>query len=406
MNPQDLSPQQQVEWLKAGGVDIVPEADLVSKLIRSRETGRPLRVKLGMDPTAPDIHLGHTVVLRKLKQFQDLGHELFLIIGDFTAIIGDPTGKSETRKPLTEEEVRENARTYQEQVFKVLDPERTHIVYNNDWLGAMNFADVVKLTSRFTVARLLERDDFSKRFAQGRPIAVHEFMYAFAQSYDSVHLRADVELGGSDQRFNILMGRDIQSSYGLEQQVAMLMPLLVGTDGSQKMSKSLGNYVGVTEEPQSMFSKIMSVDDGTMGTYYDLLSAVPPEEWKRRVAEHPMEAKKQLAAEIVTTYHSADAATEARAEWERVHSRRELPQEMPEVALPADLFNDSGRVWIARLLTGAGLVNGSREARRMVEQGAVSLDGERVESPDAEIDVRDGMVVQVGRRKFARLRRP
>ncbi len=405
MNPLDLTPDEQLAWLKTRAADVVPEPALAAKLKRARETGVPLRVKLGMDPTAPDIHLGHTVVLRKLRQFQQLGHEVYLIIGDFTAMIGDPSGKSETRKPLGPEDVRANARTYQDQVFKVLDPERTRVVFNNDWLGAMSFADVVRLTSHVTVARLLERDDFAKRYAEGRPIAVHEFMYAFAQSYDSVHLQADVELGGTDQRFNILMGRDVQEAYGVEAQAAVLMPILVGLDGVQKMSKSLGNYVGVAEPPLEMFSKLMSIGDELMPNYFSLLTDVPEEAYASLVRERPMEAKKRLASEIVGTYHHLGAAAEARAEWERRHSARELPdpESLPPVPIPADLLKEDGSIWIGRLVTASGLVQGTREARRLVTDGAVAVNGEKVADPDAEVPFRDGMIVQVGRRKFARV---
>jgi len=344
------------------------------------------------------------VVLRKLRQFQQLGHEVYLVIGDFTAMIGDPSGKSETRKPLTADEVRANAETYKEQVFRILDPAHAHVVFNNDWLGRMSFADVVRLTSCFTVARLLERDDFSKRFQEGRPIATHEFMYAFAQSYDSVHLKADVELGGTDQRFNILMGRDIQGSYGQEAQVAVLMPILVGTDGVQKMSKSLNNYVGIAEEPGSMYEKLMSISDPMMREYFRLATDLPPTEYQSLVQERPMEAKKLLAGTLTGAYHGAAAAEAARGEWERVHSAREMPADIAEVTLPADAFKEDGRIWIGRLLSAAGLVQGTREARRLVEQGGVSIDGERVSDPNAEIAVHDGMIVQVGRRKFARVR--
>lgn len=404
MNPQDLSLDEQLDSLKQGTVDIVPLDDLAAKLKRSRQTGKPLRVKLGMDPTRPDLHLGHAIVLRKLRQFQDLGHEVYLIIGDFTAMIGDPSGRSETRKPLTPEDVKTNAQTYAEQVFHILDPERTQLVYNNDWLGKMTFADVVDLTSRYTVARLLERDDFEKRFAEGRPIAAHEFLYAFSQAYDSVHLKSDVELGGTDQRFNILMARDIQHSYGLETQVGIFMPILVGLDGVQKMSKSLDNYVGLTEPPQTQFDKLMSISDQTMVAYYEQLPEMAGAD-RSLLEQNPMEAKKRLAATVVTTYHGEEAASAARTEWERVHSARQAPQDVPEVTLPADSFKEDGKIWIARLLTASGLVQGSREARRLVEQGGVSVNGERVENPDAEIDFQDGMLVQVGRRKFARVRR-
>jgi tyrosyl-tRNA synthetase len=406
MNPQDLSLDDQLAWLKAGTTDVVPEADLAAKLRASRLTGRPLRVKLGMDPTRPDLHLGHSIVLRKLRQFQQLGHEVYLVIGDFTALIGDPSGRSETRKPLTADDVRVNAQTYAEQAFAILDPDRTHIVYNNDWLGKMSFADVIALTSRYTVARLLERDDFAKRFAEGRPIAAHEFMYAFAQSYDSVYLKADVELGATDQRFNILMGRDIQGSYGQEAQVAMLMPLLVGLDGIQKMSKSLDNYVGVAEDAQTMFSKLMSISDALLEHYYSLLTDLESPDYMPLLCEQPMEAKKQLAARIAATYHGDDTAAQARAEWERIHSQRAQPTDIPDVTIPADAFKEDGRIWLPRLLTAAGLVQGSREARRMIEQGGVALDGEKLADPDVEIDLRDGMVLQVGRRKFARVHRP
>jgi tyrosyl-tRNA synthetase len=404
-DPRSLSIDEQLRWLKRGTVEVVPEADLKAKLQRSKETGTPLRVKLGMDPSAPDIHLGHTVVMRKLRQFQELGHELYLIIGDFTGMIGDPTGKSETRKALTPEEVRVNAQTYADQVFKVLDPEHTHVVYNNEWLGEMRFADIIRLASSYTVARLLERDEFAKRFAEERPISVHEFMYPLSQAYDSVHLRADVELGGTDQRFNVLLGRDIQQNYGQEAQVAVLMPILVGLDGSAKMSKSLNNYVGVTDDPQSMFSKLMSISDGMMPNYYELLTELDAAEYMPLVAEQPMEAKKRLAAAVTTQFHSVEAAEEARGQWERIFSRRELPTEMPEVPVAADQLDESGRIWIGRLLVHAALVQGTREARRMIEQGAVAVDGEKLNDPDAAIEPREGMVLQVGRRKFVRLRR-
>ncbi len=403
MNPQDLSIDEQLAWLKAGALDIVPEAGLVEKLKRSRESGRPLRVKLGMDPTAPDLHLGHSVVLRKLRQFQQLGHEVYLIIGDFTAMIGDPSGRSETRKPLTPEAIQANAKTYAEQVFRILDADKTRLVYNNDWLGPMTFADVIRLTSRYTVARLLERDDFAKRFAGGQPIAAHEFMYAFSQAYDSVHLQSDVELGGSDQRFNILMARDIQGSYGVEAQVGLFMPILVGLDGVQKMSKSLGNYVGIAEDAGAMFGKLMSISDGLMPNYYTLLTDVPDAESAALIAANPMEAKKRLAGAIAATYHGDEAAAAARSEWERVFSQRQRPQEIEEKSIPADAFKEDGRIWIGRLLTAAGLAPSSREARRLVEGDAVQIEGEKITDPDAEIPFRDGMVVQVGRRRFARV---
>lgn len=405
MDPRTLSPEEQLVWLNRGVDTILPEAELLAKLRRAQSTGRPLRVKLGMDPTAPDLHLGHSVVLRKMQQFQQLGHEVIVIIGDFTARIGDPTGRSETRKPLDTEAIAQNALTYQQQAYRILDAERTRIVYNNDWLGELKFADVVQIMARCTVARLLERDDFSKRYAAGHPIAVHEFAYAFAQAYDSVYLKADVELGGTDQRFNILLGRDLQESYGQEAQVALLMPLLVGTDGVQKMSKSLGNYVGIAEDALTVFSKLMSISDSLMQNYRKLLVAEPDPGWERLVSERPMEAKKQLAAAIAASYNGAEGASAARNEWERIHSARSTPTDVPDVVISDDEFEDSGLVWICRLLSAAGLASSNREARRLVEGGGVSIAGEKAMDPEARISVGEGLLVQVGRRRFVRVRR-
>lgn len=398
-----MTVEEQLERLRRGTVEIIPETELAAKLRRSQETGQPLRVKLGMDPTAPDIHLGISVVLRKLRQFQDLGHEVIVIIGDFTAMIGDPSGKSETRRPLTAEEVRSNARTYEEQYCKILDPQRTRVVFNSEWLGAMSFYDVVSVTSHYTVARLLERDDFANRFANHRPIAVHEFLYAFCQAYDSVHLRADVEMGGTDQKFNILMGRDLQREYGQEPQVALFMPILVGLDGVQKMSKSLGNYIGVSEPPGEIFGKAMSIGDELMRSYFELATDVPMEEVETLLTGHPMVAKKRLAHELVRMYHGAEAADQAQAGFEHTFSDRQVPDEMPEVAVPAAELKEGGVIWAGKLLTLTGMAGGSREARRLIEQGGVSLDGEKITDPDADLAVADGQVLRVGRRKFARL---
>jgi tyrosyl-tRNA synthetase len=389
--------------LRRGTAEILPEEDLAAKLRRSAATGKPLRVKLGMDPTAPDIHLGFAVVLRKLRQFQDLGHEVVVLIGDFTATIGDPSGKSETRKPLTAEQVRDNARTYEEQYCKILDPARTRVVFNSQWLASMTFSDVIRLTSRGTVARLLERDDFAKRYAEQRPIACHELLYPFCQAYDSVHLQSDIEMGGTDQRFNILMGRDLQREWGQDPQVAIFTPLLVGLDGVQKMSKSLGNYIGVSEPPSQIFGKVMSLGDDLMRSYYELTTDVPMDEVERILAGHPMEAKKRLAETLVTMYHGEAEGAEARREFERVFSQREIPEEMPEIAVPAAEFTEGDRIWIARLITVAGMAGGTREARRLVEGGGVTLDGDRVTDPAAEVAVRTGAVLRVGRRRFARL---
>jgi tyrosyl-tRNA synthetase len=398
-----MTVQDQLTLLRRGAAEIISEEELGAKLQRAEQTGQPLRVKLGIDPTSPDIHLGFAVVLRKLRQFQDLGHEVIVIIGDFTAMIGDPTGKTVTRPQLSAEEVRQNALTYEQQYSKILDPERTRVVFNSQWLGTMSFADVVKLTSHATVAQILERDDFARRYAEHRPIAVHEFMYAFCQAYDSVHLKADVEMGGTDQKFNILMGRHLQREYGQEAQVALLTPLLVGLDGVQKMSKSLGNYVGISEPPNQIFGKLMSISDDLMPTYFELATEVPMDRVQSLLAGHPMTAKKSLAQEIVRLYHGEAAAETAQAEFERVFSEHELPEDMPEVLIPRSELKEDGQIWIGKLITLAGLAGGSREARRLVEQGAVTLNSEKVTDPNADVPVKPGVVLRVGRRKFTRL---
>jgi tyrosyl-tRNA synthetase len=398
-----MTVEEQLERLRRGTVEIVPEAELAAKLRRSQETGQPLRVKLGLDPTAPDIHLGSSVVLRKLRQFQDLGHEVIVIIGDFTATIGDPSGKSETRPPLTAEEVRVNARTYEEQYCKILDAPRTRVVFNSQWLGAMTFYDVVRLTAHSTVARMLERDEFARRFAEHRPIACHEFLYSFCQAYDSVHLRADVEMGGTDQKFNILMGRDLQREYGQEPQVALFMPLLVGLDGVQKMSKSLGNYIGISEPPGEIFGKAMSIGDELMRSYFELVTDIPMDEVATLLGGHPMVAKKRLAHDLVRMYHGGEAADQAQAGFEHTFSERQVPDEIPDAVVPAGELKDGGVIWAGKLLTLTGMAKGSREARRLIEQGGVSLNGEKVTDPDADVTVANGQVLRVGRRKFVRL---
>ena len=400
----ELSPEEQLEVLRRGAAEIISEEELLAKLRRAQATGRPLRVKLGLDPTAPDIHLGHTVVLRKLRQFQDLGHQVVLIIGDFTGRIGDPTGKSVTRPQLTEEEVRANARTYAEQFSRILDPARTEITFNNDWLGRLTFADVIHLAARYTVARMLERDDFAQRYREGRPIAIHEFLYPLAQAYDSVAVRADVELGGTDQKFNLLVGREIQREYGQEPQVALLMPLLEGTDGKDKMSKSLGNYIGIAEPPGEMFGKTMSIPDELIVKYMVLATDLDMDEIRRlergmAAGEiNPRDAKLRLAHALVRMYHGPAAADAAREEFLRVFSRGQLPREMPEVHLPAP------RLDAVRLLRVAGMAASNSEARRLIEQGAVRLDGRRLANPQEELTPADGAVLQVGKRRFARLR--
>ena len=403
-----LSIEQQIEIIKRGTLEIVPEDELKAKLQKSQKTGKPLRLKLGLDPTAPDIHIGHTVVLRKLRQFQDLGHEVTVLIGDFTALIGDPSGRSATRPVLTAEEIAVNAKTYADQYCMILAPEKTSVRFNSEWLGPLSFADIIGISSKVTVARMLERDDFETRLADGRPVGVHELLYPVAQAYDSVALESDVELGGLDQKFNILQGRDLQREFGQEPQVAIFMPILPGLDGVQKMSKSLGNYVGVTEEPNEMFGKLMSIPDSVMIEYFTLVTDVPMEEIKaiedglRAGNLHPMDVKKRLGREIVNIYHSAEAAQAAQAEFERVFSDRETPTDIPEIVVTPELLKD-GKLWIVKLLIVAGFAPTNSEARRLVQQGAVTLDGEKIGDPAAEIEVRDGRILKVGKLKFGKL---
>ncbi|WP_026960827.1 tyrosine--tRNA ligase [Alicyclobacillus herbarius] len=401
---QEAAVAHQLQVIRRGVAEIVPEEDLVAKLRRSVATGQPLRIKLGLDPTAPDIHLGHTVVLQKIRQLQDLGHVAHLVIGNFTGQIGDPTDKSETRRQLSPEEVQENAKTYVAQIFKVLDETKTEVVYNADWLAPLTFADVVRLASTLTVARMLEREDFHKRFAENRPIHIHEFFYPLMQAYDSVHLHTDIELGGTDQKFNLLMGRTLQREFGQEQQVALMMPLLEGLDGVHKMSKSLGNYIGVAEDPHTMFGKAMSIPDELMPRYFELVSEVPLDELVRIQAGlrdgalHPRDAKMRLASELVRRFHGEEASRQAVARWQQVFQAGGLPEDIPEATVATP------RVWIVELLVQLGLAASRSEARRFVEQGGVRLDGERVDDVNAEIDVRDGMVIQVGKRRFVRCR--
>ncbi|MCL6629064.1 MAG: tyrosine--tRNA ligase [Armatimonadetes bacterium] len=399
---------KQMEMIRRGTIEIIPEEELEAKLKKSQQTGVPLKIKLGLDPTAPDIHLGHAVVLRKLRQLQDLGHEVIIIIGDFTASIGDPTGRSVTRPLLSPEEIAVNARTYEEQYCQILDRTKTRVVFNSEWLGKLDLAGTIRITSKITVARILERDDFATRLAEQRPLGLHEILYPVCQAYDSVALEADVEFGGTDQKFNILMGRDLQREFGQEPQVAIFTPLLVGIDGMQKMSKSLGNYVGITEPPNEMFGKLMSIPDDIMPQYFELCTEVPMPE-VRQIEEgltsgklHPMEIKKRLAREIVSIYHGEEAAIEAQREFERVFSARELPSDLPSVVIPKSAFKD-GRVWIVRLLTVGGFASSNSEARRLIEQGAVTLDDKKVTDVNAEIPIQGGEVLRVGKLKFGRL---
>ncbi len=398
--------EEQLKVIRRGAEEIIPEAELIEKLKRSAATGKPLVVKLGCDPTFPDLHLGHTVVLRKLRQFQDLGHQAVLIIGDFTAMIGDPTGRSKTRPALTLEQTREYGKTYFEQASKILDPERTLVRYNSAWLGKMTFRDVIELSARYTVARMLERDDFQQRYQAGEPIGIHEFLYPLAQAYDSVAIQADVELGGTDQKFNLLVGRDIQQAYGQEPQIAVLMPLLEGLDGVQKMSKSLGNYIAINEPPEEMYGKVMSLPDQLIYRYFELVTDVPEEELprlKRMAAEQPRDAKHFLAWTIVRMYHGEEAAHRAREYFERTIIRKELPEDIPEVVLSGE---DVRQISLPELLYRAGLVSSKSEARRLIKQRAVQLNGERVTDPNLVIDMHEQapLVLRVGKRRFARVR--
>lgn len=396
--------EEQLPIFRRGVAEIVPEQELVEKLRRAINTGTPLRIKLGLDPTAPDIHLGHTVVLRKLRQLQDLGHQIIIIIGDFTGRIGDPTGKSETRKQLTPEKIAANARTYEHQIFRILDRDKTRMAFNSTWLAPLSFADVVKLAATTTVARMLERDDFSNRFKEGRPISVHEFFYPLMQGYDSVALHADIEFGGTDQKFNLLMGRHLQEIYGQEPQIAMMMPILEGLDGVNKMSKSLGNYVGIDEDPSEMYGKMMSLPDDLMVRYYELvtdLSLSQIAEVQHRLADgtmHPRDAKMRLAHNIVRLYHGQEAADAAQTEFVQIFREHALPEEMPEIAL-----SSAAPIWVAKLLVEAGLTVSTSEAKRAVRQGAVRLNGEKITDENATIAITDGLVCQVGKRKFARV---
>jgi len=397
-----LRPEEALEYLKRGVVDLVEEEELLKKLERAYKEGRPLKVKAGFDPTAPDLHLGHTVLLRKMKHFQDLGHEVYFVIGDFTGMIGDPTGKSETRPALTKEQVLKNAETYKAQVFKVLDPEKTKVVFNSTWLGKLGAEGVIRLCAKYTVARMLERDDFKKRWEAGRPIAIHELLYPLFQAYDSVALEADVELGGTDQLFNLLVGRHIQREYGQEPQVIMTVPILEGLDGVQKMSKSLGNYVGITEPPFQMFGKIMSIPDELMWRYYELLTDVPLEELSRMKKEveegkaHPKEVKKRLASIIVAEFHSEEEAKKAEEEFERVFAKKEAPKDLPVFEAVV------GEIWLPGFLRDNKVVPSSSEARRLIKQGAIDINGEKVK--EEKLNLTPGeYVLRIGKKKFIKL---
>lgn len=385
--------KEQLEIIKRGAVEIILEEELRGKMEKSIASGKPLRIKAGFDPTAPDLHLGHTVLLRKLRQFQDLGHQVIFLIGDFTGLIGDPSGVSETRKPMTREEVLDNAKTYQRQVFKILDAKRTSIVFNSEWMGKMAAEDLIHLSSRYTVARMLERNDFQKRFNENKPISIHEFLYPLIQGYDSVALKSDVEIGGTDQKFNLLVGRELQREYGQEPQVVVTLPLLEGTDGVKKMSKSLGNYIGIEEPPSEIFGKVMSVNDEVMLRYYELLTDRTLKEIKKL---HPKEAKKRLAWKMVESFHSREAAERAREDFEQKFERRTFPAiEAVEADTALSLID---------LLLREKLVKSKGEARRLIMQGGIEIDGERITDQNYRFTKTGEYAIKVGKKRFLRIK--
>lgn len=396
-----LSVDEQIKIISRGTVEIIPEDELRKKLEKSIKENKPLIVKFGADPSAPDIHLGHTVPLRKLRQFQKLGHQVIFLIGDFTAMIGDPTGKSETRKQLSNEEVLQNAESYKQQIFKILDPDKTKIVFNSEWCSKMNFADVLNLTSKYTVARLLERDDFSKRYKGGKAISLVEFMYPLIQGYDSVALAADIELGGTDQKFNLLVGRDLQREFRQTPQVIITTPIIEGTDGVQKMSKSLGNYIGINESPKEIFGKIMSISDDLITKYFELLTDVPIEtikEYKERMktGENPRDFKVKLGQDIVEQYHSKEDAGNALEEFERMFQKKGLPDDMPELVLSAEMS-------IVDAVIEADVMPSKSEMRRMIKQNAVSIDGEKI-TDDIKLLPGEEKIIKIGKRKFLKVK--
>jgi len=395
---------EQMDIIKRGAVEIIPEDELVKKIERSIKENKPLNIKLGCDPSRPDLHIGHSVVLKKLAQFQNLGHQAILIIGDFTGMIGDPSGRNSTRPALTLEQTRINGESYFQQASKILDKDKTRIVYNSDWLSKMNFEDVIKLSSKYTVARMIERDDFTKRFKAGEPISVHEFLYPLAQAMDSVAINSDVELGGTDQKFNLLVGRDIQREYGIEPQVILTMPLLVGTDGVEKMSKSLDNYIGISDPPQQIFGRTLSIPDNLIYTYFVLTTDVSEE----KLAEiqnlmndektNPRDLKRELAKTLVTMYHSEEAAKTAEEEFDRIFINKGLPDEIPEFKI-----EESKEINVLELIVLVNFAPSKGEARRLVTQGGVSIDGEKINDPLQTIKIKKEMILKVGKRKFVKL---
>jgi len=398
------SVNEQMDLIRRGAVEIIPEDELVQKIERSIKTGKPLNIKLGCDPSRPDLHIGHSVVLRKLAQFQQLGHQAILIIGDFTGMIGDPSGRNSTRPALTLEQTRINGESYFQQASKILDKNKTKIVYNSEWLGKMTFEDVIKLASKYTVARMLERDDFTKRYKAGEPISIHEFLYPLAQAMDSVAIQSDVELGGTDQKFNLLVGRDIQREYGVEPQVILTMPLLVGTDGVEKMSKSYDNYIGISDPPEQIFGRTMSIPDTLIYTYFELATNVSNERLKEIKAAledsntNPRDLKRELARTLVAMYYDQEAAIKAQEEFDKIFIRKEIPDEIEEFNI-----EENKEINILDLLLLVNFAPSKGEAKRLVQQGGVSIDGEKISDVHQNINIKSGMILKVGKRKFLKL---
>lgn len=397
---------EQMDLIKRGAHEIIPEDELVKKIERSIKEEKPLRIKLGCDPSRPDLHLGHSVVLRKLRQFQELGHQAILIIGDFTGMIGDPSGRNVTRPSLSLEETRKNGESYLQQASKILDRDKTKIVYNSEWLGKMSFEDVIKLSSKYTVARMIERDDFTKRFKSGEPISLHEFLYPLAQAMDSVAISSDVELGGTDQKFNLLVGRDIQREFGMEPQVILTMPLIIGTDGTEKMSKSYNNYIGISDSPQDIFGKTLSIPDNLIYNYYELATDISSKdliEVREQLSDkevNPRDLKRKLAKTLVKMYHSENAAIEAEEEFDKIFIKKEIPDDIPEITLEK---SDEG-IGILELLVRVNFAGSKAEARRLVVQGGVTIDGNKVEDISTNISLDKELILKVGKRKFIKLK--
>lgn len=405
-----MDAENQIKIIEKGAIEIISKQELINKF----KKGTPLTIKLGLDPTAPDIHIGHTVVLRKLKAFQDLGHRIVIIIGDYTGMIGDPSGKSETRRQLTREEVLENAETYKTQIFKILDPQKTIIRFNSEWLATLNFKDVLKLSSMYTVARMLEREDFKKRFSQNLPISIHEFFYPLMQGYDSVALKADVELGGLDQKFNILMGRTLQKEYGMEEvQIGLFMPILEGTDGEKKMSKSLGNYIGIDEEPSQIYGKTMSIPDNMIIRYFELTTDIHPDELEKMKNQmqnesvNPRDLKMKLAYELVELYHGTDQAVKAQNNFKAIFQKNTLPDEIPEISVSPEQINGEG-IWLPKFLVDNKLMPSTSEARRLIDQSGVTIiqeNGQEIKIANVRqpVNINNGDIIKVGKRKFVKI---